>query len=113
MGFVETLAEHGFRRTEGHPSRGMELYKAQPNPFTTYSVHLYEDGTALFTWEFAIGEYMATRGIQFGSDETLNQFMFPREDERGLQEEAWLAGAIERARESLRSLRFDEPEASG
>ncbi len=34
----------------------------------------FADTTALFTFEFAIGEYLATKGIQIGSDETLNQF---------------------------------------
>ena len=68
-------------------------------------------GTALFTWEFALGEYLLTKGIQFGSDETLNQFMFPREDERGTQDAAWLAGVFERAQAALRSIRFDEPDA--
>jgi len=40
----------------------------------TYTVQAFQDGTALFTWEFAVGEYLATKGIQSGSDETLNQF---------------------------------------
>jgi len=36
--------------------------------------------------------------------------MFPRQDERGPQDSAWLAGAIERAEQGLSSLRFDRPE---
>jgi hypothetical protein len=72
-------------------------------------VQVLEDGSALFSWEFAVGEYLQTRGIQFGSDETLNQFAFPREDERGPQESTWLDACIERAKLLLASIRFDEP----
>jgi hypothetical protein len=111
MDFVGALAELGFHPAEGRPGREARLYTAEPNRFLTYSVHVYAGGTALFTWEFAIGEYLLTKGIQFGSDETLNQFMFPRQDERGPQDAAWLAGCIDRAEASLRSLRFDSPES--
>jgi len=108
--FAEALAELGFCRSDGPPGKGVAQYTAEPNRYTTFSVHVYDDGTALFTWEFAIGEYLLTKGIQVGSDETLNQFMFPRQDERGPQDPAWLAGCIDRAEASLRSLRFDAPE---
>lgn len=40
----------------------------------------------------------------------MNQFMFPREDDRGPQDPAWLASAIDRAERQLASLRFDAPE---
>jgi hypothetical protein len=76
----------------------------------TYTVHAYEDGTALFSWEFALGEYLLTKGIQFGSDETLNQFAYPRADVRGPQDGAWLAGAIDQAEALLADVRLDRPE---
>ena len=85
-------------------------YRADPNRFLTYWVHVYDDGTALFTWEFAIVDYLATRGVQIGSSEALNLYMFPIRDERGPQDAAWLAEALGRAEEVLRSLRFDAPE---
>jgi hypothetical protein len=87
----------------------VQVLAAEPNPFLTYSVQAFDDGTALFSWEFAVGEYLRTKGIQFGSDETLNQFMFPREDERGPQDGTWLAGCVERAEAQLASIRFDQP----
>jgi hypothetical protein len=108
--FREALARLGFHESAGRRPRGVEILTAEPNRYLTYTVQLFGDGTALFSWEFAVGEYLRTRGIQFGSDETLNQFMFPREDERGPQDAAWLAGAIDRAEDALRSIRFDEPE---
>ena len=83
---------------------------AHPNRYLTYTVQAFEDGTALFSWEFAVGEYLATRDIQLGSDETLNQFMFPRRDDRGGQDASWLAEAIGRAEAHLASIRLDAPD---
>ncbi len=111
MDFEEGLAGLGFTPSTGRSPRGVRVFSAHPGRFLTYTVQAFEDGTALFTWEFAVGEYLATKGIQIGSDETLNQFMFPRQDERGPQDAAWLAGCIDRAEASLRSLRFDSPES--
>jgi hypothetical protein len=107
--FDEALERIGFRPGSDRAPRGVRPFVAQPNPYLTYTVQAFDDGTALFSWEFAVGEYLATKGIQFGSDETLNQFMFPRRDERGPQDGAWLAGAIERAEGQLASIRFDAP----
>ena len=112
MDFEEALARLGFR--EGTPGRhapsGVRVFTAQPNPYLTYSVQTYDDGTALFSWEFALGEYLLTKGIQFGSDETLNQFAFPRQDDRGPQEGAWLSSAVERAEALLADVRLDRAE---
>jgi len=110
MEFREALDALGFRPATGGGPSGARVFVARPNRYMTYTVQAFEDGTALFTWEFAVGEYLRTKGIQFGSDETLNQFMFPREDARGPQDGAWLAEAIDRAQAQLASIRFDEPE---
>lgn len=107
MDFDEALARLGFRAASERAARGARVFVAQPNRHLTYTVQAFDDGTALFSWEFAVGEYLATKGIQFGSDETLNQFMFPRQDDRGAQDGAWLAEAIERAEVQLASIRFD------
>lgn len=109
MGFEEVLARLGFHPATGRTPRGVRVWVAEPNPYLTYTVQAFEDGTALFSWEFAVGEYLQTKGIQFGSDETLNQFAFPREDTRGPQDGMWLADAIERAETHLASIRFDDP----
>lgn len=109
MEFAEALRRFGFA-TDRQRSVGRgdaELFTAQPNPFMTYSVYSYGDGSAMFSWEFALGEYLARIGIQVGSDETLNQFMYPRHDLRGVQDGLWLSGAIEQTETMLASLRFD------
>jgi hypothetical protein len=108
--FFEALSELGFRASQERPTRGVRTYLGEPNRYLSYWVHVYDDGTALFTWEFAVTDYLLERGIQLGSSETLNLYMFPREDERGPQEAAWLAGAIDRAEARLRSVNFVDPE---
>lgn len=110
MDFDEALARLGFIRSSDRAPRGVRTFVAHPNAFLTYPVQAFEDGTALFSWEFAVGEYLATKGIQFGSDETLNQFAYPREDIRGPQDSAWLAGAVEQAEALLSDVRFDRAE---
>jgi hypothetical protein len=109
--FGEALARFGFERRE---SRGFgkdaQLHVAEPNRYLTYTVHAYPDGTAVFSWEFALGEYLLTKGIQVGSDETLNQFAYPREELHGSQDGTWLTSAIERTETLLADLRFDRPE---
>jgi hypothetical protein len=105
--FDGALAERGFGPVSGRTPRGVRVFEAHPNRFLTYMVQAFEDGTALFSWEFAVGEYLAAKGIQFGSDETLNQFAYPRQDIRGPQDATWLASAIEQAETLLAEVRFD------
>jgi hypothetical protein len=110
--FEEALARLGFHEvSNGMTSpRGAHAFTAEPNRYLTYTVQAYPDGTALFSWEFALGEYLRTKGIQFGSDETLNQFAFPREDDRGRQDGVWLSSAVEHAEALLADVRLDRPE---
>ena len=110
MGFDDALSQRGFRPSTDRAPVGVRLYAAHPNRYLTYMLQAFEDGTALLSWEFAVGEYLATKGIQFGSDETLNQFAYPREDARGPQDAAWLAAALEQAEALLADIRFDRPE---
>ena len=111
MEFDEALERFGFHlREERGFGKGARLYVATPDRFLTYMVHAYPDGSAIFSWEFALGEYLLTKGIQVGSDETLNQFAYPREELRGPQDGAWLTSAIERTEALLADLRLDRPE---
>ena len=110
MEFGEALERLGFRVAEERVTGDARLYRSDPNRYLTYWVHVYEDGTALLTWEYAIVDYLSTKGVQVGSSEALNLYMFPVEDDRGPQEGGWLAAALDRVEERLRSLRFDAPE---
>jgi hypothetical protein len=54
-------------------------------------------------------EHARFRELLFSRNLTLNQFAFPREDERGPQDGKWLVGCVERAEAQLASIRFDRP----
>jgi hypothetical protein len=108
--FGEALSRLGFEPSSERSPRGVRVYVSYPNRFLTYTVQAFQDGTALFSWEFAVGDYLATKGIQFGSDETLNQFAYPRQDLRGPQDGAWLASAVEQTEGLLAEIRLDRPE---
>jgi hypothetical protein len=110
MGFDEALERFGFHlREERGFGQGARLHVANPNRYLTYTVHAYPDGTAIFSWEFALGDFLAGKGLQVGSDEALNQFVFPREDLRGVQSGAWLVTAVEQTEAMLSTIRFDRP----
>lgn len=109
MDFAEAIAEQGFRLTQDRAARGVQVFAAAPNPYLSYSLHVYDDGTALLTWEFAITDYLLENGIQLGSSETLNTFMFPAEDLRGPQDPAWLRSAIDGIEARLATLDFLHP----
>ena len=110
MDFDEALSRLGFTLAEQRSTGRVRVFRSNPNRYLTCWVHAYEDGSALFTWEFAIVDYLATFGIQLGSSEALNTFMFPMQDERGPQDGAWLASAMDGVDATLRSIRFDVPE---
>lgn len=112
MDFDEALANLGFAPSQERAfgARGAKLYEARPNAFMTYTVHALDDGTAIFSWEFALGDYLAGRGLQVGSDEALNQFVFPRQDLRGSQSGVWLVAAVEQTEAMLSTIRLDRPE---
>ena len=110
MDFEEALQRLGFQMAEKRAGRGMRVFRSTPNRFLTLWVHAYADGTALFTWEFAIVDYLATRDVALGSSEALNTFMFPKRDDRGPQNGAWLVAEVDRTEALLQSLRFGDPE---
>jgi hypothetical protein len=108
--FLDAVAARGFVAAEDRPSRGARTFTAHPNRFLTYWLYLYEDGSALLTWEFAVADYLAERGIQLASAESLNLFMFPTQDERGPQDTAWLTHALDQVDARLRSVDFTDPD---
>jgi hypothetical protein len=109
MDFEAALGELGFTRREERASRRALALAATPNPYLTYWVHALDDGTALFTWEFAVADYLASRGILLGSAESLNLFMFPAEDRSGPQDPTWVARAIEETERQLAAIDFSDP----
>ena len=108
--FHDDLLALGFRTQE---SRRAELqYAKSANRYLTYFVHWdSQEGTVLFTWELAIGEFFDHRGMQIGSNDALNLFLFPQYDARGPAELAFVAGELDRCEAVLRALNFIDAEA--
>lgn len=76
--FGEELSSLGFAPAQ-RDRRGTVQYARQPNRFLTEWVH--DDGRrALFTWEFDLGEYVASAGWQIGAAETSFQILYPQYD---------------------------------
>ncbi len=107
MAFDDELKLLGFQlnqeRRDG--SRTFSLFR---NPYLTYWLHLpaEEDGPGLFTWEFAIGEYMDEYGLQVGANEPLNQYLFPQVDTEAEQNLAAVVAAMERTEAMFRGMDF-------
>lgn len=110
MEFAEALSRLGFRAEQDRPSRGARTYVSRPNPYLTYWVHAYPDGSALFTWEYAIAEFLSHRGITLGDGEVLNLFMYPQRDDRGPQDAGWLVSTTDQADGLLRGLSLTDPD---
>lgn len=102
VSFEDALHDLGF--VFSRRGRGGETWEQRATPYLTHYLQVLEDGTALFTWELAIGELMAAQGLQVGSDEHLNTFLFPKEDTRGPLDAAWVSAQMDAAEERLRTI---------
>jgi hypothetical protein len=104
--FDSDLQALGFR-VVGQNRRGVVTYGKQANKHLLYHVHWNpDDDEVLFTWEFAVGEFFDERGMQIGSNESLNLFLFPQHDSKGPAEVAFVAAELDRAEQLFRSLDF-------
>ena len=96
MAFDEDLRMVGFRLTQDKRD-GTRTWSLPRNRYLTYWLHVpQDDGVALFTWEFALGEYMDKYGLQVGTNEPLNTFLFPQADTEVRQELGAVVKAMER-----------------
>lgn len=102
--FQSDLEALGFRVVQDRGT-GTIQFARQVSPFLTYWVHWNTiDATVLFTWEHAIAEYVSGIGMQVGSDEGMNQFLFPKYDARGPQDVAFIVQEMSRAEQILRAI---------
>jgi hypothetical protein len=107
----DDLLALGFHLVE-QTRRGDYQYTKNANRYLTYHVHWDPDKEGiLFTWEFAVGEFFDHRGMQIGSNEALNLFLFPQFDSRGAADVSFVAGELDRAEQVFRSLNFIDAEA--
>jgi hypothetical protein len=105
MAFDDDLHVLGFRLAQDKRD-GTRMYSLARNRFLTYWVHVPLEGAALFTWEFAIGEYMDEYGLQLGANEPLNQFLFPQTDTELEQDLSALVKAMERTEAMFAGMNF-------
>jgi hypothetical protein len=109
--FDSDLQALGFR-VVGQNRKGVVTYEKRANRFLVYNVHWDpEQSDVLFTWEFGIGEFFDARGMQIGSNEALNLFLFPQYDSKGPPDVAFVAAELDRVEQLLRSLDFVDAEA--
>jgi hypothetical protein len=107
----DDLLALGFHLVE-QTRRGDYQYAKNANRYLTYHVHWSPDEEGmLFTWEFAVGEFFDHRGMQIGSNEALNLFLFPQYDARGPADVSFVAAELDRIELVLRSLNFVDAEA--
>ena len=102
--FQRGIEALGYRLVQNRGT-GTVQYSLNATPYLTYWIHWHlNDGTVLFTWELAIGEYVSSIGLQIGANEELNQFLFPKYDARGTQDISFVLAEMERVEQILRSL---------
>jgi len=104
-GFDEELRLVGFTLAQ-EKRDGSRSFSLARNRFLTYWLHVPFDGPALFTWELAIGEYMNEYGLQLGTNEPLNQFLFPQVDQEVEPDLAEVVKAMERVEASFAGMDF-------
>jgi hypothetical protein len=106
MAFDDELALLGYRLAQQRRD-GTRTFSLSRNPYLTYWLHLPpDDGAALFTWEFAIGEYMDEYGLQVGANEPLNQYLFPQVDTEVPQDMAEVVKVMERTEAMFAGMNF-------
>jgi len=90
---------------------GATAWSLVRNRHLTYWLHVPPDaGVALLTWEFAIGAYMDEYGLQLGTNEPLNQFLFPQTDREVDQNLTAVLRAIEQTESMFAGMDFGRPD---
>lgn len=102
--FQRDLADLGFRFVQ-EGRGGILQYSRRVTPYLTCWVHHDRgDAQVLMTWEHALGEYLDQLGLQVGSNEPLNQFLFPQRDTRGPADASFVVAEMDRIETVLRSI---------
>jgi hypothetical protein len=102
--FHRDLEDLGFRFVQ-EGRGGVRQYSRRASAYLTCWVHHdATDASVLVTWEHAIGEYLDALGLQVGSNEPLNQFLFPQHDVRGVADVSFVVAEFDRIEAVLRSI---------
>jgi hypothetical protein len=111
MAFDDDLKLVGFRLAQERRD-GTRTFSLPRNRYLIYWLHVpaRQDEPALFTWEFAIGEYMDEYGFQVGSNEPLNQYLYPQADTEVSQDIASVIKTVERLETTFAGMNFGHRE---
>ena len=109
MAFVDDLESIGFVfQSEGRG--GVRHYALQGNRFLTYYCHVADDESGgVFSWEFALGEFCVTRGLQVGANDVLNIFLYSDAAVAVPPSVASVVAQIDATETRLNSLRLADP----
>lgn len=105
--FLSELDALGFVLVQ-EDRRGVLQFARKPNRFLTEWVHDYED-SALFTWEFDLGDFVAQMEWQIGAAETSFQILYPQFDVKIPREIDAVAVEIQRLEQRLGHLDLADP----
>lgn len=100
--FADALAGLGFVH-QGATRRGGEQWTLEFNRFLTFTLNDLGD-SVVFSWVFALGDYILERGMQIGAGETSFQELYPQHDVRLPHEPDAIRIEVTR---TLRTLQFD------
>jgi hypothetical protein len=89
---------------------GVRHYALHGNRYLTYWCHVADDESGgVFSWEFALGEFCASRGLQVGANDVLNIFLYSEADVPVPPSVASVVAQIDATETRLNSLRFADP----
>ena len=109
MAFTDDLEAIGFV-FQNQGRGGVRHYALQGNRYLTYYCHVQEDETgAVFSWEFALGEFCEAYGLQVGANDVLNVFLFSATDVAVSPSVASVVAQIDAVETQLNSLRLADP----
>jgi hypothetical protein len=104
MTFGDQLIDLGFQLVQS--VRGSERYAVRPTRHLQMWVSTSADGTATFTWEFELGQYLKEQGFAVSVQDELSLMIFPRTDAHGPAEIGWVTEQISRTETTLSSVDF-------
>lgn len=105
--FHDDLVGMGFVAVQ-KDRRGTLQYARRPNSYLTEWIH--DDGTeALFTWEFALGDFCDAAGWQIGAAETSLHILYPQFDVRLARDGAEVTAEVSRLESRLTGLNLADP----
>lgn len=88
--------------------RGVLQYVRRANSYLSQWVH--DDGSeALFTWEFALGEFCEAAGWQIGAAETSLHILYPQFDVQLARDGAAVSAEVVRLESRLDHLNLSDP----